>query len=75
VGLLSRWLIDLAELPEVEQSETPQDPFSGGPTPGLEREIEERLRKRSVTWIVGTSVLFELVMLGLAAWVFVRRDF
>lgn len=75
VGLLSRWLIDLAELPEVEQSETPQDPFSGGPAPGLEREIEERLRNRSLTWIVGTSVLFELVMLGLAAWVFVRRDF
>jgi len=75
VGLLSRWLIDLAELPEVEESETPQDPFSGRPAPGLEREIEERIRQRSIAWIVGTSILFEIVTLSMAAWIFVRRDF
>lgn len=75
VGLLNRWLIDLAELPEVEQAESPQDPFSGGRVPGIEREIEERLRKRSLFWIGGSSILFEIVVMSLAAWIFVRRDF
>lgn len=75
VGLLNRWLIDLAELPEVEQKETPEDPFSGGRVPGIEREIEEILRKRSIYWVGGTSILFEMIVLSLAAWLFVRRDF
>ncbi len=75
VGLLNRWLIDLASLPEDEEASAPQDPFSGGSTRGLEREIQERLRKRSVAWIGGTSLIFEALVLGLAAWIFVRRDF
>ncbi len=40
-------------------------------------EIERKQinRHRSVAWIVGTSVLFEAVVLTLAAWIFHRRDF
>lgn len=33
------------------------------------------MRKRTVGWIVGTSVTFELVILTLAAWIFCRRDY
>jgi ABC-type transport system involved in multi-copper enzyme maturation permease subunit len=74
VGLLRRWLIQLAELPEQEAT-PPEDPFSSGRNVALEREIEEQLRERSVAWIGGTSLLFELAVLGLAAWIFVRRDY
>jgi hypothetical protein len=38
-------------------------------------EFQNRVRDRSVGWIVGTSLLFEAVVLGLAAWIFHRRDF
>jgi hypothetical protein len=32
-------------------------------------------RQRSIWWIVGTSLLFEAAVLGLAAWSFSRRDY
>jgi ABC-type transport system involved in multi-copper enzyme maturation permease subunit len=38
-------------------------------------EVEKQMRSRSVGWVIGTSLLFEAAMLGLAALVFVRRDF
>ncbi len=38
-------------------------------------ELQRHLRKRSVTWIIGTSLGFEAVMLALAGWIFCRRDF
>jgi ABC-type transport system involved in multi-copper enzyme maturation permease subunit len=37
--------------------------------------VNNQLRDRSVGWIVGTSLLFEAVVLSLAAWIFHRRDF
>jgi hypothetical protein len=40
-----------------------------------ERQLESVLRQRSVAWIVGTSLGFEVVVLALAAWIFSRRDF
>ena len=43
------------------------------------REVEERLRvalETRPTWqIIGTSLLSELGVLGLACWIFVRRDY
>jgi ABC-type transport system involved in multi-copper enzyme maturation permease subunit len=39
-----------------------------------ERVMEE-LTGRKVSWIVGSSLGFEAVVLGLAAWVFCRRDY
>jgi ABC-type transport system involved in multi-copper enzyme maturation permease subunit len=43
------------------------------------RTIDDRLKAsqdaRSATWILGTSIAFELVVLGLAAWIFCRRDY
>ena len=38
-------------------------------------EFQNRIRDRSIGWIVGTSLLFEAMVLGLAAWIFNRRDF
>ena len=33
------------------------------------------LYNRSPTWVIGTSLLFELVVVTLAGWMFVRRDY
>lgn len=33
------------------------------------------LRDRSLSWVIGTSLAFEAVVLALAAWVFCRRDY
>ncbi len=50
----------------------------GGPgdfSPAVARKQQEILRARSVWWIVGTSVGFEIVVLGIAVALFARRDF
>lgn len=41
----------------------------------LEADVQAAFRDRSVAWVVGTSLIFELVVLGFAAWRFQRRDF
>jgi ABC-type transport system involved in multi-copper enzyme maturation permease subunit len=40
-----------------------------------EQAIVDELRSRPVWWIVGTSLGFEAVVLLLAGWIFVRRDY
>ena len=69
IELLQRWLIRLADLPK--------QPASGEEMAiqAAQRELVEALYQRSPSWIMGTSLGFELVMLGLAAWLFCRRDF
>ncbi|QYK48918.1 MAG: ABC transporter permease [Phycisphaeraceae bacterium] len=39
------------------------------------RRTEEAFRDRSVWWILGTSLSFEIVVLGIACVIFTRRDF
>ncbi len=41
----------------------------------LQRRIEEAQLARSLWWVIGTSLAFEAVVLGIAGWVFARRDF
>ncbi|MBI1303189.1 MAG: ABC transporter permease subunit [Phycisphaera sp.] len=41
----------------------------------LEAEMTKALESRSLTWVVGTSVAFELVVLGIGIWYFRRKDF
>jgi ABC-type transport system involved in multi-copper enzyme maturation permease subunit len=41
----------------------------------LQRMLNDEIRGRSVWWVLGTSVGFELVLLGFAGIVFARRDF
>ncbi len=90
IGLIERWLIDLAELPDLSEEPEPILPPSDAPDgeEGEELEIDnaalqqrtqqrvvEKIRERSVLWIVGTSLLFEAFVLAIASWLFVRRDF
>ena len=39
------------------------------------RQVEEATGRRSLTWIIGTSLAFEAGVLAVAAWVFCRRDY
>ena len=69
VGLLERWLIDVADLP---------DPPGPQPNPRMldvQMEVVETIRGRSVAWVVGTSLMFETVILAFGAFIFCRRDF
>lgn len=68
MGLLDRTLIRLADLPQPADRHNRKRPDIG-------RSVQEKLRSRSVAWVVGTSLLFELVVVSLAAWVFCRRDY
>lgn len=38
-------------------------------------EADKAFRERPVWWIVGTSLGFEAVILGISCWIFARRDF
>jgi ABC-type transport system involved in multi-copper enzyme maturation permease subunit len=62
VALLERKLIDLADLPRIED-DTPQ------------MMIVKEYRSRSAWWIIGTSLAFEVAILALGAWIFCRRDY
>jgi ABC-type transport system involved in multi-copper enzyme maturation permease subunit len=68
MGLLKRYLISQAELPQLPAEQ-------GTGRWRVEQKVEGALRARSVTWVVGTSLLFELFVLAGAAWIFCRRDF
>ena len=85
VGLIDRWLIDTKELGVVFP-----DQFGSGSegdsvysdTPTTLSEIKPRavrnqdvIRARSVGWVIGTSLAFELLILGIACFIFARRDF
>jgi hypothetical protein len=41
----------------------------------VDNQVEKILHGRSVWWVLGTSVVFESVILGIACVIFVRRDF
>ncbi|MCA9283569.1 MAG: ABC transporter permease [Phycisphaerales bacterium] len=78
VNLLNRALIDMADLPQPPEDPTPRSGPFGGPG-GNMRKTQERMQEiinsRSVWWVLGTSLLFETVVVGLAAVKFCRRDF
>jgi ABC-type transport system involved in multi-copper enzyme maturation permease subunit len=44
-------------------------------SPEVSRGIQESFRQRSAWWIIGTSLGFEVVILGIASFIFCRRDF
>lgn len=43
--------------------------------PETVRQISDTVNARKVSWIIGTSLGFEIFVLALAAWVFCRRDY
>ncbi len=89
IALLERWLVDVKDLPlgddeenmvRVDMSRSDQRGQAPGrgqssQGAGVERELVEELRSRPVWWIVGTSLIFEAVVLVIASWIFCRRDY
>lgn len=69
IGLLERWLIDLANLQDRPGDEGSEE------AKNVRKELVETIHGRSVAWVVGTSLGFELAILSLAALIFHRRDY
>ncbi len=69
IQLLQRSLIKAANLPELQ----------GGPEErkmlAAKRDAVEAIQSRSITWVLGTSLGFEAVVLCFAALIFCRRDY
>lgn len=85
VDLLTRWTVDPDPfLAAEEESDRRRGPSTQPPSERIElnpgssdvrRRLVDELGARKVAWIVGTSVGFEVVVLGLAGWIFARRDY
>lgn len=80
-SLLKRQLIERADLPDIEEKR-PDMPFInakmiavGVRTTDVVKRIEDLYLDRTVTWILGTSLIFEAFVLSIACWVFCRRDY
>jgi ABC-type transport system involved in multi-copper enzyme maturation permease subunit len=52
-----------------------RDPFERNVAREAGRRFQKQLRDRSVVWVLGTSIVFEVIVLGIAAGLFARRDF
>ena len=75
--LLERILRDEADLAQFDTEGLERPMFGVMVDP---RELENRMyeeldKSHSATWIIGTSLLFEAVVLVIGGWWFVRRDF
>jgi len=85
IGLLDRWLssddgFDLAAIMRGDMSELEEmEDFEPTSYDALSRESNRRLQDeydgRSLWYIIGTSIIFEGLVLGLASLIFCRRDF
>ncbi len=81
VRLLERHLItdeDMAKLMGFDAQSQPQNNSENDPAfadPRAAERSAEIMRKRSITWVLGTSFLYEFLLLGLCCVIFVRRDF
>lgn len=85
IKLLERALTESANLPEGgedEQSQRAMMPFmtSDMYAAGVRAEVvyermEQMYRGRSVAWVIGTSLIFEAVVLAIAGLIFYRRDY
>jgi ABC-type transport system involved in multi-copper enzyme maturation permease subunit len=78
--LLQRSLVSAAELEGIVEN-TPEpprrrnrDPLAPSET-SVRKAMEIEIRSRSVGWVLGTSLLFEAVVVAAAAFIFCRRDF
>ena len=83
IGLLERRLIEDADLEALAETTEDAPAWQTGSATDdvrvdqqeVQRRMMEETRDRSAWWVVGTSLLFEIAVLGLAAWIFCRRDF
>lgn len=81
VGVLERILVSQADLDQLNRNNDSVPPIQFDPDDvqinmrELTRRMKQEERNRPLWWIIGTSVGFEAVVLGLACWIFARRDF
>lgn len=83
VGLLERNLISPEEIAilmgmneqQAQQMNNANDDVPAFADPRAASRVTEVLRSRSTTWILGTSFLFEGIILLISCVIFVRRDF
>jgi hypothetical protein len=78
VGLLERVLRQRAGM-KIEDSGEDENIQIFGPTRisrnEFQKRVQEAIDSRSVTWVIGTSLIFEFIVLFFACWRFSRRDF
>jgi ABC-type transport system involved in multi-copper enzyme maturation permease subunit len=80
VGLLDRYLLTAKERDQFREDDN-QPAFALNEEDvrisekQMARRLEQELRGRDVVWIVGTSVAFEVAVVGLMVYLFRRRDF
>ncbi len=82
IGLLERWLVREGDLgmQEIMTGNFRRD-RDGEIVPNYERETEpmrrltEHYDSRSLWSVIGSSLLFQAFILGIGAWIFLRRDF
>ncbi len=75
IGLLERWLVDMAALKGDDDDQADQPDVPAFAHPEVQRRMIEVFRTRSTAWVLGTSFAFEVVVLAVAGWIFYRRDF
>ena len=82
IALLERWLISMADLQAMAEADEDRKETSINQDSGVltlddsevQLRAQEAIRSRSVWWVMGTSLGFELVVLAGAVLVFARRD-
>lgn len=84
-ALMERYIVDYGKLeqymappeddeqPDLNADVSADDPRIDDNTVG--RKMRGAIQARTEWWIIGTSLAFEAFVLGIAAWVFCRRDF
>ncbi len=79
LGLLNRWMLDSASMPVRDEDTASEAQKAFAPKRVPRREFLEVIRaaqrSHSIWWVLGTSILFEGVVLSIATAVFVRRDY
>lgn len=84
IRLLSRSMLSMADMEAMQPGDDrprrgpprdPDDPASIVNDDRAQQTVERLVRERSVWWVLGTSLLFEAIVVSIAARVFCRRDF
>ena len=78
LGMLTRVIVDAADLPEPEADQSiGNKDFHNDQVRSNSEIIQEQAETfdRPGWWVIGTSLGFEFVLLGLAGWKFCRRDY
>ena len=79
ITILQRELLSAARLPPALDDENSPDP-TGFRARRRDRQlvyaqVDQQMRQRSAWGIIGSSVLFEIAAVGIAAWLFCKRDY